>query len=100
MILRRRSLSLSGDRAAAAAAAKEEEEEDVEEADGEEGTRGFWLWGAGEAAASAAPLGREEEGVWVFWGGVVAGSLEMERMSADSRSRKASIADAYSWRGR
>lgn len=91
MMRRRRSLSLSGDRAAAA-----DDADDVEEADGDDGTRCCccsWTRVAGDAPAPATTFGRDEDGLWVFCGGVEAGSLEWASISAVSRARMASMAD-------
>jgi hypothetical protein len=99
MMRRRRSLSLSGDRAAAA-----DDADDVEEADGDDGTRCCcccccccWTRVTGDAPAPATTFGRDEDGLWVFCGGVEAGSLEWASISAVSRARMASMADEYAW---
>ncbi len=84
MILRRRSLSLSGDSADAA--------EDVEDAEGEEGCCCCGRV-AGETPLCTCSEGREDEGVLVFGGGVDAGSLVWACICADSRARMASMAE-------
>jgi hypothetical protein len=86
MILRRRSLSLSGDNTDA-------DDDRFDAVD--DGDKCFsWRRVAGEERCMTSSVGREDDGLCVLGGGVDEGSLAPANTSADSRARIASIADA------